>query len=932
MYYKQPLLIDYFHEQNDRAQIYLFNRNGVVAVAKSMGFAGGKAGSQLTALLVSFLQGPLEQGDKDAIRTSVDDENTIFLCLVVPSGATGALHAAATFQVSPQNRVFLSWLVVSQEAQEHRLGSFFLVLMQELAGIAMPEESRRPNIYTQCREENQGALDFFKVRLGFRNIQPKGSLGFAGPTWIDDDKFIYLQSSNKVSIKECSPPSLADASIESLARMVRKRYPWVVGSTATPSLARWDGSAAWAECESSLQSNPWGYTPWSEYVQDDKVLFEKNREPNPMKASITWNEGVLLSLFPDHKGTSFKCMLPSSPEYDDPTDTSWRCLFGLFNGDACKNITSSAVVKMKRMTAYIWTLLCDLPDGHPYWPDLRIAVVLSLMPVMNEDIEQHNDQVHNGDLVGEKVALLFPERRELDLDAFSIDDCRVIMKQRVHRCLLRQWISPEPTEFEFAILARVAQVHLFTLSASSSPRLSNSDSKEIAWTMHLAERMLPESMQLQSSTPFWKVYMMAHFLGNQYRILVRPPDPPKNSKDDKLSFIDRFNLSTQSPNPLPGQSAQDEKVEKGSSLKTPPPAVGEGHIPEEAGIDSEGMVEFNLSTMSTNLLPGQSAQEEKGKIGSSLQTPPPAVVAGEDNEGTARNGCTQSPEPEGDHGQNNRANIDLEHTWERLQREGVIVVPPSTDGIKMSDWLVGCKGGRSTPKKKKRKKMKPFPPIPPPPSLPSTGRWSWRPHRVLQFDTHDLPGLCPIGEVDLSFLARMLDRDDIAVVSVGLLGELDVQGWSARALLAEIGFARHDMNLVYEKSEDGSITEKQTIKLTGHEIGKYWHERYAEQGRGAGKQPYRVGDAGIVLNPNEEIYVYDVKTSSLCPRLDFDFLNHFKLAELRPGGPWCSMNCVSWLSFQRTKFAPQTPILLTVIYRLHCCHRSLPPRCQKWEA
>ena len=543
MHYEHPRVLEYLRDSNAGAKLYLFNSKALGDVAKKIGYSGRKVGSQLTHELIAFLSNPFAVGgatEEAAITASVNGKKTLFLCLV---SEEKQLDAVATFHVSEEG-IFLSWLVVSSPAQNHRVGTFLVVLIQELVSMVRPGAPDLSTccIYTQCRSTAYKNLNFYRTRLGFDRLTDDQRPDIEGADWMDDDdNIIYLKSSDQVSIKECSPEHLADATIESISCLVRRRCPWVVGNPPHRSRARWDGTPAWAEYQCSLESDLFGFTKEDEYVYPDPEVLVANEEASPY--TTTWDDGVFQSLFP-MEPQPFHCWLPLyHQDMADLTRTSWRCLYALFSGDDTDPIGADEVRCLMGALAIMWIYLADLPDAHPYWPVLKQILVRDLLFSMNDDFSYHNEGVEesNRSLPASQheatVPLLFAERGSYELEEYSIQDCRSIIHARVYRCLLTSVVNPELAEFEVAYLAHVAQVRLFTMTASSSLRYSEPKKKKIGWKLRWDEARLPEQM-LEGAAAFGKVYMMANFLGKQCRIL----SPPNITDPAQLSLTGRFRL------------------------------------------------------------------------------------------------------------------------------------------------------------------------------------------------------------------------------------------------------------------------------------------------------------------------------------------------------------------------------------------------------
>ncbi len=258
-----------------------------------------------------------------------------------------------------------------------------------------------------------------------------------------------------------------------------------------------------------------------------------------------------------------------------------------------------------------------------------------------------------------------------------------------------------------------------------------------------------------------------------------------------------------------------------------------------------------------------------------------------------------------------------------------------------------------------------LPPIPPPPALPpfpDTGycKWSFDAEsRVLYANFRDTtatlnPQFPEIKPLDEEFLLRMMERDDITVISEGLADEISSSLWTREYIVGCIGSEYHHKFRAFQKKTRtvaNTTNDKQTTSTTTieyHEEKSGWYSMkfssyfdYLEKRRNVqekggddnsgnsndrmfsfedcnGKEhsidaeevslvsvtsPQSEGDCSFYLlissfcNPCLDFfllqYMIDVDLPKLLPRSFEDFQNKFKLSSILPGGSHCMMNAVS---------------------------------------
>ena len=194
--------------------------------------------------------------------------------------------------------------------------------------------------------------------------------------------------------------------------------------------------------------------------------------------------------------------------------------------------------------------------------------------------------------------------------------------------------------------------------------------------------------------------------------------------------------------------------------------------------------------------------------------------------------------------------------------------------------------------------------IPPPPDvpksiLPNTGgcEWSWDDKtRVLHADFSDSKRM---DIVDERFLFRMMERDDVTVISTGLVSPkgLDSSTWSLQYLKNVLDSQYIHKIRRYEVTENGMCVECDNMRsMTAKDYHEYVQKReMVLQNIDTDNIMHYVDHEGLEHSfdvAKTILYVLDLDLGELLPALSTDFKKHVRLPGVLPGGLHCMMSAV----------------------------------------
>jgi hypothetical protein len=211
------------------------------------------------------------------------------------------------------------------------------------------------------------------------------------------------------------------------------------------------------------------------------------------------------------------------------------------------------------------------------------------------------------------------------------------------------------------------------------------------------------------------------------------------------------------------------------------------------------------------------------------------------------------------------------------------------------------------------------------PSIPNTGKCNWsfdHEQRVLLANFNvgkSKPELIPL---DKSFLLRMMERTDIAVVSEGLFEHFDPSVWDLDFIDSRTGDKMYHRFRLFEKratTEENIASkriglEQEEVDETAPSVQQYLERdgdismkicdyiRYLRQWEEIQKKPENDPNFSYVTPKGTEcvldvrkysVYLIDLDLKKFLPETLDDFMAHFLAPDFLPGGKHCMMNAVS---------------------------------------
>jgi len=195
---------------------------------------------------------------------------------------------------------------------------------------------------------------------------------------------------------------------------------------------------------------------------------------------------------------------------------------------------------------------------------------------------------------------------------------------------------------------------------------------------------------------------------------------------------------------------------------------------------------------------------------------------------------------------------------------------------------------------------------------PSTGHCEWsydEKSRVLLANFRTLTGKIQITHEDETHLFRMMERDDISVISEGLADEMNPSLWTREYIEGCIGSEYHHKIRAFETISNENRPRRQSIQHQTEKAGWYSMKvsdyfQYLERRRSVKKSNGKVNNINFSFTDSEgnrknvnvdkeALYMLDLDVVKLLPQLFEDVKQNFKLPGILPGGSHCMMNAVN---------------------------------------
>eukprot|EP00980_Cylindrotheca_fusiformis_P021651 scaffold8505_cov130-Cylindrotheca_fusiformis.AAC.17 len=207
--------------------------------------------------------------------------------------------------------------------------------------------------------------------------------------------------------------------------------------------------------------------------------------------------------------------------------------------------------------------------------------------------------------------------------------------------------------------------------------------------------------------------------------------------------------------------------------------------------------------------------------------------------------------------------------------------------------------------------LKQIPPPPPFKPLPNTGKCKWsfdEFHRVLLADfsaSAATNGDFKMDPVDEMFLLETMERDDITVISEGLISfsSLNPEWWTMDYLKRVLGeeyyhkFRRFD-TVVDSDGLENCVEVDGMYSMKVSQYIRYLEKRQEVMTGKGNKDPYfsfidHDEKSHEIDAVKSALYMIDFDVNRLLPNMYSNFLKSFRLPEVLPGGTHCMMNSVT---------------------------------------
>lgn len=195
-------------------------------------------------------------------------------------------------------------------------------------------------------------------------------------------------------------------------------------------------------------------------------------------------------------------------------------------------------------------------------------------------------------------------------------------------------------------------------------------------------------------------------------------------------------------------------------------------------------------------------------------------------------------------------------------------------------------------------------PLPPPPGRPSipkdlVGGWTYDDEsRVLRGVYTDIQH---IPSQDRQFLLEIMERDDVTVITEGLLNMIDPRKYNFKYLVNEMRDSTYHKFRRFARfvDEQGVASYNECngmVSMKPSEYVRYLERRNKARGGELPDQKMVYSEGTRSQEENEEdvvLYMIDVEMSTYLKGLDDDFKRGFKVPDVLPAGSSCLLNNVS---------------------------------------
>eukprot|EP00977_Amphora_coffeiformis_P024058 scaffold14974_cov195-Amphora_coffeaeformis.AAC.65 len=285
--------------------------------------------------------------------------------------------------------------------------------------------------------------------------------------------------------------------------------------------------------------------------------------------------------------------------------------------------------------------------------------------------------------------------------------------------------------------------------------------------------------------------------------------------------------------------------------------------------------------------------------------------------GTSRNACGTFPE--GPKKQDRTA--ETTHRIQKLREESKLLqksLPPSDPYAEEIAFL------HHNPVVS-FKDLHPLPQAEPLPDIPkhSSGWASWQDEQQRIF-LADFSGIQEISEQSKEFLSQMMQRDDITVITQGIMHGFRQELWSQAAVNQACGnrWYHKFRHFRWDPVKESYVEQNGYLSMKVGDFCKYLCQRDCFLNHKNdhdkvfrfvnGQTPQQEIELDV---ENDVIYMLDLDMTKLLPQTYQDFVDNFKIKEMLPGGEWCMMNKVRRLLQQKIVQSISIGITIIVFFR-----------------
>ena len=548
--------------------LHLYNHHGIAEVAKEIGVtrASGKTPrqrflTQMDEFIISAYP-PMDEDFKVKFQAGLEkhlnDQMTRFVLLL---DEQQGIRAMMTFYSGDDGSLARHY-VVHHEDRRNRIGTFFLCLLQYL-GQATGNGPSRECVYAPAlNDDDYQGLRFHLGTIGCLYVPD--SIKSTGTPAEDQNIFASLKipeinkrepkstfvTSGNIAVRDFATlddtkrtmPQLLERYQSSLVGTLSSFHPLTTALTSDREAIQSVNWPAGEMLDKFLErflvdkdfdpNPPCLFQPIENYVPPE----DTSDEDDPSSFATVWGKGQFDYFFggqwSEGAVLGASCMEQARLNGMD----GLRLHLSILLNPKDQPFPLGYYTTLNDYLGYMWTQLSSFPDEHRYWTQfLHEYVSGCLFPRMVQDILDYNESI-NSDEEEEPMEEIFADG-ELDPGSpeLTLTQCRTVLHHRIkyfYRARFEDQGELSICNFEMAVVAKMANVRLFRISAASVP--SRSDSSHIAWLPQVSEMRLPPVMQVDFQSEPTDIFFLSKESGPYYRFLGPPSNPDSYIRDGRF--------------------------------------------------------------------------------------------------------------------------------------------------------------------------------------------------------------------------------------------------------------------------------------------------------------------------------------------------------------------------------------------------------------